>query len=50
MARLLSVTQQTYSKYENGRIRPTRDMQARIAVLLGVAQRDVFPENEEVSA
>lgn len=49
MARLLDVSQQTYAKYESGVIRATPDMQARIAVLLGAAQRDVFPEDEAVA-
>jgi len=50
MARLLSITQQNYSKYEAGLVRPSVDMQARIAALLGVSQRDVFPESDAVSA
>jgi transcriptional regulator with XRE-family HTH domain len=42
MARLLNVSQQTYSKYESGRLRPSVDMQARVAALLGVARHEVF--------
>jgi transcriptional regulator with XRE-family HTH domain len=43
-ARLLGVSQQTYSKYESGLITPPRDQQARIATILGVVIADVFGE------
>lgn len=44
MARLLDVTQQTYSKYESGQLRPPTDVQARIGAVLGVPSRELFPE------
>lgn len=51
MALLLGVKQATYARYETGVIRPTVDMQARIAAILGAARTEVFPdESEKVSA
>jgi len=50
MARLLDVTQQTYSKYERGRLVPARDVQERIAAILGASRHDLFPEKLAVSA
>jgi transcriptional regulator with XRE-family HTH domain len=44
MARLLRVSQPTYSKYETGRLIPPFHIKARIAAILGVSARDVFPE------
>lgn len=44
MAALLGVSQQTYSKYESGRIVPATDVQERLAALLGVARAELFPE------
>lgn len=44
MARVLDVTQQTYSKYESGQLRPPTDVQARIGAVLGVPSRELFPE------
>jgi transcriptional regulator with XRE-family HTH domain len=41
-ARLLGVSQQTYSKYESGLITPPIDQRARIATILGVAVADLF--------
>lgn len=48
MARLLAVSQQTYAKYESGRIKATVDVQARIAAILGASRQEVFPNSEEV--
>ena len=45
-ARLLGVSQQTYSKYESGVITPPVDQQARIAAILGVAVADLFGAND----
>jgi transcriptional regulator with XRE-family HTH domain len=50
IARLLDVSQQTYSKYESGLIRPSADIQARIAAVLGVSKRELFPDTEEAVA
>jgi len=44
MARLLGVSQQTYSKYESGVIRPEPVLRARIAAILGVSVQEVWPE------
>lgn len=43
MARLVGVSQQTYSKYESGTLVPSRDMQARIAAILGVSVETLWP-------
>lgn len=43
MARLLGVSQQTYSKYESGLVVPSADMQARIAAILGVSVETLWP-------
>lgn len=43
MARLLEVSQQTYSKYESGVLVPLEDMQARIAAILGGSVETLFP-------
>ena len=37
MAALLGISQQTWSKYESGRLTPSPDMQQRIAAILGVS-------------
>jgi len=50
MARLLGVSQQTYSKYESGLIRPTADMQARLAAVLGMSRHELFPGEEAAVA
>lgn len=50
MARLLHISQQTYSKYESGRLRPTADVQARIAAVLGVARAEVFGDTASQEA
>ena len=49
MARLLDVSQQTYAKYESGRLQPSRDMQDLIAVKLGVSRLEAFPVLQEVA-
>lgn len=49
MARLLRVAQQTYSKYESGRLAVPADIQARIAALLGVARAEAFPASDQVA-
>lgn len=50
MARLLHVAQQTYSKYEGGRLVVPADVQARIAALLGVARAEAFPLPDQVGS
>lgn len=50
MARLLGVSQQTYSKYESGRIVPSTDVQERLAALLGVARVELFPDTPVAEA
>jgi DNA-binding XRE family transcriptional regulator len=49
IARLLDVSQQTYAKYELGRIEPPMDVKARIAAILGVSVSEVF-ERQEVAS
>jgi len=43
MAALLKVSQQTYSKYESGVIRPDVATRERIAKVLGVGVEDLWP-------
>lgn len=43
MAKLLGVAQQTYCKYETGKLMPPIDMQARIAAILGASATELFP-------
>ena len=50
MARLIGVSQQTYSKYESGRLVPPVDVQARIAAILGTSAEDLFPSREAVAS
>lgn len=51
MASLLEISQQTYSKYESGRLTPSVDVKARIAAILGASVADLFgEESEKVSA
>lgn len=50
LARLLGVSQQTLSKYENGTVEPPAHMKARLAAVLGVSVHDVFPEPESVAS
>jgi transcriptional regulator with XRE-family HTH domain len=50
MARLLNISQQTYSKYESGRLRPSADVQARIAALLGASRSELFGDDTEREA
>jgi transcriptional regulator with XRE-family HTH domain len=47
MARLLRVSQQTYSKYESGRLLAPPHVQARIAALLGVGRAEAFPVSNQ---
>lgn len=46
LARLAGLAQQTIAAYENGRIVPPFHVQARIAAILGVSARDLFPEQQ----
>jgi transcriptional regulator with XRE-family HTH domain len=43
IARLIGVSQPVWSKYESGRVVPPRDIQIRIAAILGAAVDEVFP-------
>jgi DNA-binding XRE family transcriptional regulator len=43
MAAVLGVSQQTYCKYETGKIVPTKDIQVRIAAILGATVDECFP-------
>jgi transcriptional regulator with XRE-family HTH domain len=43
MAALLGISQQTWSKYESGRLQPPDDVQWRIAVILGVPRNHLWP-------
>ena len=50
LAKLLSLSQQTVSKYESGALVPTPDVQARIAAILGVSVHEVFAALEQVAS
>jgi transcriptional regulator with XRE-family HTH domain len=43
LARLAGVTQETISKAERGLLRLSPDVQARLAVILGVSIAELFP-------
>lgn len=43
MAGLIGVTQQTWSKYEAGTLVPPKDVQVRIAAILGATVEECFP-------
>lgn len=49
-ARLIGVSQQTYSKYESGLLTPPYDQQVRIATVLGVPVTAVFAATNEERA
>jgi len=47
----MGVSQQTLSKWEQGRIVPSLDVQARLAAILGVSVGDIFaPLPDEAEA
>lgn len=50
LARLAGVSQQTLSKYENGTLMPSPDVQARLAAILGAGVCDLFPQGDTVGA
>lgn len=54
LADLVGVSQQTISKAERGLLPLTKDVQERIATILGVERREIFPseqsEQDAVSA
>lgn len=45
-ARLVGISQQSLSKIERGILRPSADVQALIATVLGVPRDEVFPVDE----
>ena len=47
LANLAGVSQQTLSKYERGLLRPSVDVQARLAAILGVSANELFGGAEE---
>lgn len=47
LARLLQISQQTYSKYESGRLIPPPDLQARIASILATAKEKLWPRADQ---
>ncbi len=50
MARLLDVSQQTYSKYESGVIVPPGDRQAQIAAILGTSVETLWPQPKALAS
>lgn len=44
LAALVGVTQETISKAERGILRPSPDVQQRIAAVLGVSRHELFPD------
>lgn len=49
LASLVGVSQQTLSKFESGRLRPSEDVAARLAAILGVSAADLFPSPSAVA-
>lgn len=49
LARLAGLSQQAIAAYENGRITPPFHVQARLAAILGVPARELFPEQQGVA-
>ena len=47
MARVLDISQQTYSKYESGLLQPPPEMQAHIAAVLGTSIDALWPTPQE---
>jgi transcriptional regulator with XRE-family HTH domain len=47
LARLAHISQQSLSKIERGVLRPSRDVRARLAAILGVSEADAFPARSE---
>lgn len=43
LARLSGISQQSLSKIERGQLRPSRDVQARLAAILGSSPGELFP-------
>jgi transcriptional regulator with XRE-family HTH domain len=43
LARLVRISQQSLSKIERGSLRPSRDVQERLAAVLGARISDLFP-------
>ena len=43
LARLAGVSQQAMSKFENGQLVPSADVQALIAAILGASASELFP-------
>lgn len=50
LAKLVGITQETISKAERGILRPSPDVQARIAAILGASREDLFPAREAVAS
>lgn len=50
MAVVLDVCQQTYSKYEQGTVRPDLPRRERIATILGVLAHDLWPSRRTARA
>ena len=46
LARLVKISQQSLSKIERGLLIPSRDLQERLAAVLGVSVADLFPSAE----
>jgi transcriptional regulator with XRE-family HTH domain len=49
LARLARISQQSLSKIERGVLRPSRDVRARLAAILGVSEAEAFPSFSEVA-
>lgn len=50
LAKLVGVTQETISKAERGILRPSPDVQARLAAVLGASSDDLFPSREAIAS
>jgi len=50
LARLVGISQQSLSKAEQGILRLSPDVQARLAAVLGASRQELFPESEAVAS
>lgn len=50
LARVAGISQETLSKFERGLLRPSPDMQALLATILGSSRVELFPIEETVAA
>ena len=50
LARIVGISQSAISDYENGKLLPPFDIQARLAAILGTTTAELFPPQERSNA